>query len=411
MNFILVGDDCAALTLLRAIAASPQHALTHAAECNALASELLRLAPRVRIGAGWEEALSAQAADGAIVAGSEPAVLEAARQFAAAGVPLAIFPAARQQSTFIYELTLIRDASGAVLMPAVPLLLHPLVCRLREVLDSGELGRVTELRLEREWRGETKASAFTVEERDAVLLPDAVLLRHFGGDYDQVTALHSGGRSEGAMTLATVALSGGDLPPAAWSLRLSPSVAQWSLTVVGDERRAVLCGQNLPDLRLDLGGGAEAPEAAPAGAAVDEDIGRRMLEQFQAALAGAMVRPNWRELTRAFETVDAAHDSVRRRRTIDLHFDATSERSVFKTQMTAVGCMLLTATFLAVLLLLAVGAAFDHPAVAAALRVARIAVFVPLLVFLVLQGLLLFTRPSHAEGSPAAEKSLKDHSR
>jgi hypothetical protein len=54
----------------------------------------------------------------------------------------------------------------------------------------------------------------------------------------------------------------------------------------------------------------------------------------------------------AFETVDAARLSVRRRRAIDLHSEAASERNSFKSHMTALGCLTLTLTLVGVLFLL-----------------------------------------------------------
>ena len=101
---------------------------------------------------------------------------------------------------------------------------------------------------------------------------------------------------------------------------------------------------------------------------------------------------------RAFETVEATHRSVRRRRTIELHFESQSERSLFKTQMTAIGCGILTLTFFAVLVVLMIGAMFDPEKMSQgtvlAMKIARIAVFMPVFLFLLFQLLLFVTRPS-----------------
>ena len=134
-----------------------------------------------------------------------------------------------------------------------------------------------------------------------------------------------------------------------------------------------------------------APELPITGGGLSGDIA---LEHIVRVLRGEQLQPDWTDMTRAFEIVDAARRSIRRRRTIDLHFETTSERGQFKTQMTAIGCGLLVATILAVLVLLMLGAIFEinKPA----LRVARIAVFAPLFVYLILQGLLFLSRPSIA---------------
>lgn len=61
---------------------------------------------------------------------------------------------------------------------------------------------------------------------------------------------------------------------------------------------------------------------------------------------------DWTDLVRAFEVVDAARVSVRRRRAIDLRAETASERNLFKSQMTALGCLTLTLTLIGVLFLL-----------------------------------------------------------
>src|SRR5262249_28757342 len=69
----------------------------------------------------------------------------------------------------------------------------------------------------------------------------------------------------------------------------------------------------------------------------------------------------WGELARAIELVDAIERSARRRRTIDVHFDTPSERGIFKTQMTAIGCSLLVLTLVAVVVYLGLAAAVVLP--------------------------------------------------
>ena len=59
------------------------------------------------------------------------------------------------------------------------------------------------------------------------------------------------------------------------------------------------------------------------------------------------------------ETVDAMHRSFERRRTIDLRSETTSERGIFKSQMTTIGCGLLTLTLVGLLALLLFGSAID----------------------------------------------------
>jgi hypothetical protein len=62
---------------------------------------------------------------------------------------------------------------------------------------------------------------------------------------------------------------------------------------------------------------------------------------------------------RVHEIQEAMQRSLRRRRTIDLQFETTSERSQFKTQMATAGCFVLVYTFFATVLLLLAGAVLD----------------------------------------------------
>ena len=63
--------------------------------------------------------------------------------------------------------------------------------------------------------------------------------------------------------------------------------------------------------------------------------------------------PNLNDGTRAMELSEAVVRSLRRGRTIDLHYEAISEEASFKSIMTSTGCMILMATLLILPLALA----------------------------------------------------------
>ena len=84
-----------------------------------------------------------------------------------------------------------------------------------------------------------------------------------------------------------------------------------------------------------------------------------MREFVERGLTEPNVRPDWTDLTRDFEVLDAVRRSLARRRTIDLHFETTSERSLFKTQMTAIGCGVLLLTLFAFVGVLFLGSVLD----------------------------------------------------
>ena len=82
--------------------------------------------------------------------------------------------------------------------------------------------------------------------------------------------------------------------------------------------------------------------------------------------------------------------SLRRRRTIDVHFDGVSERSAFKTQMTAIGCGVLTYLLFGLVAFLVIATVATLPPWA--LQLGRILWIYPLVLFLFAQFLLPLAR-------------------
>ena len=78
--------------------------------------------------------------------------------------------------------------------------------------------------------------------------------------------------------------------------------------------------------------------------------------------------------------------SLERRRTVDLHHEPVSERTIFKTQMTALGCAVLFGTLVLMLGYLAIASVI--PLNGTLLIVLRMLVFAPLVLFLLAQLLL-----------------------
>ncbi|MCC7418966.1 MAG: hypothetical protein IT428_01675 [Planctomycetaceae bacterium] len=378
MNLALLGDDPTIWPLLMAVSRSNVHRLTVAALPGRLATDLSARLPQVRQTDRWDQLLVDGSIEAVIVAGRSDAALEAARRLASEGKPLLLWPHGGE-TAFAYELSLVRDDAKAPLVPLFPLRFDPAISALKDRIVAGELGRILHFQWERRIAAEPSLSVplLRPEDMEEQLAGDADILRALGGNYDRVTALRTGVVDDRASS-ATVTLSGDNLPEATWQLSAvaapsattgSPAAsAQWTLTVVGTTGRASLTSD---DSRIDFDKlfRMEAPEAKAVGG-------------------------GWGDLLRVCETVDAARRSLKRRRTIDLHFETASERSQFKTQMTAIGCGVLFLTLLLVGAVMLVGSAFDVPP--AVMRIARVVAFAPLFVFLALQLLIVVARPSSA---------------
>jgi hypothetical protein len=95
-------------------------------------------------------------------------------------------------------------------------------------------------------------------------------------------------------------------------------------------------------------------------------------------------------LSNSLELLEGLDKSFRRRRTVDVYLDSVSERAVFKTQMTAIGCGVLGYLMFGMVAYLMIAQLLKpSPAV---LNVARILWIAPLVLFLIAQLLLPLAR-------------------
>lgn len=423
MNYVLLGESETLPLLLKAIGNSDSK-LIGAALCGSMKDQVLSTNPGARLVSQWEDLLSLNEIDAVIVAGAAENVLVAAKQFATEERPLIIIPDVGMRSVFTYELSLIRDDSDVKLIPAFVSRSHPAIIQLKQQVDANTLGKTLQLRFDRTVEHpDARPKVFSIPEIDAQLLADADLLRIFGAEYNQVTSIRTGRTEDGAST-ATVTLAGEfggvPFPEAAWTLNSGPQ-AGWSMTIIGETGQSTVSGTGLFDVRID-----DKP--------VDCDemqLGKLWLTDLESALSSPVIptstsetatsenrttavgsrTASLTECSRAFEIVDGSHESIRRRRTIDLYFETTSERNLFKTQMAAMGCLVLTWTLFGMVGFLIAGTLISGPSgdvlpgadggstelstfeywVWHVLRVLWIA---PIVIFSIAQVLLVLARPA-----------------
>jgi hypothetical protein len=96
------------------------------------------------------------------------------------------------------------------------------------------------------------------------------------------------------------------------------------------------------------------------------------------------------QFSNTLEMTAGLEKSLRRRRTIDVYFDGISERSAFKTQMTAIGCGVLTYVILGMVAFLIMAQLTSLPPMF--LQIARIVWIAPVVLFLFAQFLLPLAR-------------------
>ena len=194
-----------------------------------------------------------------------------------------------------------------------------------------------------------------------------------GFKFTQVTALESnapdGSLISRLITLSAATTAEKPLPPGTLTIKPSgkPSTAA--------ERESVL------QISLN-GGGVRTVTIAETANVVDRIVtvcqSREICGKWMDAFSVTM------------ELAEAVSKSLRRRRTVDVHFDSGSEKGVFKSQMTALGCGVLTFMMLGMVAYLIVAQLVPLPD--NVLHILRILWITPLVLFLIAQVLLPLAR-------------------
>lgn len=146
--------------------------------------------------------------------------------------------------------------------------------------------------------------------------------------------------------------------------------------------------------------GTESVERAVTvpGHAAAEDVDPLLADRLaDALLDSAVCQQGMEQLSRTLQVLEAVARSARRRRTVDVYADELTERSVFKTQMTAIGCGVLTWMMLGMIGYLLVGQLLKPPV--GVMQVLRALWIAPVAVFLLAQLLLPLARGRQAMNS------------
>ena len=380
MNFVILGDGAEELAWARTLSAHSSHALLAAYPGF---DEL----PDVPEPSDLDDALAVVGLEAAVVGGGLEFRAEALRRVAAAGLAAVCLHPPGLDSEPYYMVALSREETGAVIVPDLAARLHPGVAVLRQVLGQAALGSFRVLRHE---------SACGPDGVDLVrqAFPRVVdLVRVLLGEIESVTATGSppgvGPTEELVVHLRGPASRRAEVriwsgPPA--SARLMLQGATGTLTLDYDptfQRPARL-------VRRRADGTETVTELEP------WDPHAALLDTLAAAASGHSAVPTLLDGTRATELAEAAVRSLRRGRTIEMHYEEISEAGAFKSTMTSLGCVLLLS------ILVVLPAALIGPALGMRWTI-YLAYLIPpmLVVFVVLQSLRLGIRsPAHGSQQP-----------
>jgi myo-inositol 2-dehydrogenase/D-chiro-inositol 1-dehydrogenase len=306
----------------------------------------------VRITDDFDAALATAGLSLVIVGGPVDARGEALRRAAAEGLAIICLHPPGLDSEAYYQVALSRSETGAVVVPYLPLRLHPGVASLRMAMSTGELGALRSIR--HEYSADSSAGDLARSE-----FPRAVdVVRSLVGEIEALTAsgdppgerpdtelvvqlrAPAGRRAEVRISVATRSE-----PP-----RLTLSGSNGSLTLEYDPRF-------LFPARLIRSAGASTHdridelESWDAHEAIIETVLSRLNQRDEDRRPSQ--GPTLQDGTRAMELSEAVVRSLRRGRTIDLHYESISEESSFKSIMTSTGCMILLGALLILPLALA----------------------------------------------------------
>jgi predicted dehydrogenase len=342
MNVLILGNGREERAWAEWLLASREHRLV--AAFPGFAGSSLADIP---IAGDLDDALALAGVDAAIVGGPIDERGENLRRTAAEGLSIICLHPPGADSEAYYQVALSRAETGAVIVPNLPRRLNPGMGSLRQAIYSGELGTFRGLRFEYPSTGDGIDLA-------RVVVPRAVdVIRALIGEIEALTAtgdppgenpdleliVHLRGPESRRAELRTWS---GTTEPA----RLTVTAANGSLTLEFDPllpmssrliRRTQLQGEHVRE--LDAWDPHEAIFAV-----LTATCARRASAESPS--------PNLHDATRAMELAEATVRSLRRGRTVDLHYEPISEESNFKSVMTSTGCVILLGALVAVLVAL-----------------------------------------------------------
>jgi myo-inositol 2-dehydrogenase/D-chiro-inositol 1-dehydrogenase len=326
MNFLILGAGDEELAWARAIARDPRHSLLAAFPGFAELSKIVRPID-------LDDAFALARIQAVIVGGDLKSRGESLQRATAAGLPTICLHPPGEDSEAYYRAALSRSETRAVVIPDLPIRLHPAVECAKRAVDESEIGGFRGMRIE--WPVEPDGA--DLARHVFPRLVDGV--RALIGEVEAVTAagdppgpwptesliVHL--RGQGARR-AEVRIERATTAPG----RIVVTGAAGSLTVEYDPD----CEGNARVIRRNT-------TALDRIAEFDSwDRHTAILAVLAEAMTGRKqdIHPNLIDGTRAMELSEATVRSLSRGRTVNLYYEEITEAGTFKGVMTSIGCVI-----------------------------------------------------------------------
>jgi predicted dehydrogenase len=295
----------------------------------------------------WEQLLDTASCDAVAVGrdGWTPQRAEAVRMLVQAGRTLFLSQPLELSMLWAYELDMIRQDTGARLVPLLTARLHPFVERLRTAIEtglagSGPLGPLESIGMVRRLSRRDRETVL------ACLAADADLVRVLAGDPARLTAL-GGADPDTAWSTLAVGFSHAAFVPTRW--QVTPGHAS-TLTITLQHARGTI--------EVETADGPERPWtwSGPPVETLACDVDGLLLERLAEAASGAAIpTASWGDAARAVELAETVPRSLAKGRAIDLHREEFSEIGTFRGTMASLGCGLVLAGLMVLVLATLVG--------------------------------------------------------
>lgn len=352
MRFALLGSHPDGLEMASALVEVGGHELIAYTGLKGHEDYLRRWGASARPVGDLEEVLANPAIEMVIVAGNpsnRPTQLRRALQ--SERHVLCVHPA-DQNADIGHEAAMIQQDTKCLLMPLLYEALHPAFTRLAQMLDDpdGPVGALQLMDRERRFTGGALLDAEIPGHRPSV--PGWDVLRRLGGEIIELSAFTSGEELDVQKpTLLFGAFKNSELFQA--SLLPNQERAMDRMTLSGTRGKVQLL------FPIGWPGPAFLSWRDANGRSQEEafevwDPWPTMVKVFEQNLGRekktSLSRPTWQDAVHGLELDEAARRSVERRRTSTLEYQEASEEVGFKSTMTLVGCGLLWAILLLLIL-------------------------------------------------------------